>query len=74
MSGLRTLRLVCPEFWADVHVRQVAGSWLASADTPDGPSLGFGRYPIKALARAVEPFDGCVDDLLAAVPDDLYWR
>ena len=74
MSGLRTMRLVCPEFWADVRVRQVAGRWLASADTPAGPSLGLGRYPLVALASALVPFDGYVDDLLARVPADLYWR
>jgi hypothetical protein len=69
MTGLRTLRLVCPQFWADVRLRQVAGRWLASADTPDGPSLGLGRNPIEALADALEPFDGHVDELLATVPD-----
>ena len=74
MSGLRTLRLVCPEFWADVRLRPVAGRWLASADTPDGPSLGLGRYLIEALAHALEPFDGYVGELLSTVPDDPYWR
>ncbi len=74
MSGLRTLRLICPEFWADVRLRQVDGRWLASADTPGGPSLGLGRYPIEALAHALEPFDGSVDELLATAPEDLYWR
>lgn len=66
MSAVRTLRPVCPDFWADVRVRQVAGRWLPSADTPDGPSLGLGRDPIEAVADALKPFDGCVDELLAA--------
>ena len=74
MSTLRTLRLVCPELWADVRVRQVGDRWVASADTPDGPSLGLGRHPLEALSHALEPFDGYVDELLATVPDDLYWR
>lgn len=74
MSAVRTLRLVCPEFWADVRVRQVAGRWLASADTPDGPSLGLGRHPIDALVQALEPFDGVIDELVASVPDHVYWR
>ena len=43
-------------------------------DTPDGPGLGLGRYPIEALAHALEPFDRYVGELLATVPDDLYWR
>ena len=74
MSAVRTIRLVCPEFWADVRVAHIRGRWIASADTPEGPSLGLGRYPIEALAGALEPFDGYLEDLLATVPAELYWR
>ena len=63
-----------PRVLADVRVWQVAGHWLASADTPDGPSLGLGRHPAEALADGLQPFDGYVDEPLATVPDDLYWR
>ena len=73
MSPIRTMRLVCPECWTDVRVRQIRGRWLASADTPDGPSLGLGWFPLDALTAALAPFDGYVEDLLATVPDDLYW-
>ena len=74
MTDVRTMRLVCSGFWADVRLTQLQGRWLASADTPDGPSLGLAWYPIGALEAALEPFDGFVDDLLTSVPEDLYWR
>ena len=74
MTDVRTMRLVCSGFWVDVRLTQLQGRWLASADTPDGPSLGLGWYPIDALEAALEPFDGFVDDLLTSVPEDLYWR
>jgi hypothetical protein len=34
------MRLYCPEFWVDMRVTEFDGAWLASADTPDGPTLG----------------------------------
>ena len=58
MSQVRTFRLVCPAFWADVRLQQIRGRWLASADTPDGPSLGTGWFPVDALTKALEPYDG----------------
>ena len=74
MTPLHRLRLVGPSFWVDVRLRRFERRWMASADTPAGPSVGLGRYPIEALAEALEPFDGVVDELLASVPDHLYWR
>lgn len=68
------MRLVCSKFWADVRLAQIQGRWLASADTLDGPSLGTGWFPLDALAAALEPFDGFVEELLETVPDELYWR
>ena len=47
---------------------EINGHWLASADTPDGPSLGLGSEAIEAIADALEPFDGVADELLASVP------
>jgi hypothetical protein len=32
-----------------------ARGWLASADTPDGPTLGADRSPYLAARRALEP-------------------
>ena len=74
MTPLHTLRLVSPSLRVDVRLRRFETRWMASADTSEGPSLGLGRYPIEALAGALEPFDGMVDELLASVPEHLYWR
>jgi hypothetical protein len=63
-----TLRLTCSGFWVDVRLREINGRWIASADTPDGPSLGLGELPIDAIAQALEPFEGIADELLASVP------
>ena len=74
MTRVRTMRLVCSGFWADVRLTELNGRWLASADTPQGPSLGVAWFPLDALEVALEPFDGFVDELLATVPTDLAWR
>ena len=74
MTQVQTMRLVCSEHWADVRLTQLRGRWLASADTPDGPSLGLGWFPVDALEAALEPFEGIVDELLTTVPEDLRWR
>jgi hypothetical protein len=63
-----TLRLTCSAIWVDVRLREINGRWIASADTPHGPSLGLGEQAIDAIAQAVEPFEGIVDELLASVP------
>ena len=73
MSPVRTMRLVCSGFWADVRLTQLNGRWVASADTPDGPSLGMGWFPVDALQEALGPFDGYVEELMATVPEDLGW-
>ncbi len=65
------LRLSCPAFWVDVRVAGINGRWMASADTPGGPSLGLGWTPRQALMRALEPFEGVIDDLLQTAPEDL---
>jgi hypothetical protein len=36
------LRLSCTALWVDVRVAGMNGRWLASADTPVGPSIGLG--------------------------------
>jgi hypothetical protein len=65
------LRLSCPAVWVDVRVAGMNGRWIASADTPDGVTLGMGWTPRQALMRALEPFDGLIEDLLATAPEDL---
>ena len=70
---LHRLHLACASFWVDVRLLQVDGKWIASADTRDGPTIGWARLPEEALTRALEPFDGVVDDLLESVPDEFHW-
>lgn len=64
------LRLACSSFWVDVRLREINGRWIASADTPDGPSLGLGERAIEAIESALQPFGGIVGELLATIPDD----
>jgi hypothetical protein len=53
----------------DVRLRQVGGSWIAWADTPDGPSLGLGKSRSEAIVDCLEPFEGAIDDLLGTDRD-----
>ena len=48
--------------------RELNGRFIASADTPDGPSLGTGAGAIEAIEAALEPFEGATEDLLASLP------
>ena len=66
---MTVLRLGCSALWVDVRLREINGRWIASADTPDGPSLGLGERAIDAVEQALEPFEGIVSELLASVPD-----
>jgi hypothetical protein len=43
------------------------GRWLAVADTPDGPSIGFGVVMLNAAIMALTPFEGRVEDLLGSI-------
>ena len=65
-----TLRLTCSTFWVDVRLREINGRWIASADTPAGPSLGLGLKAREAIEHALLPFEGIVDELLASLPAD----
>ena len=62
------LRLTCSAIWVDVRLREINGRWIASTDTPYGPSLGLGERAFDAIEQALEPFEGIADDLLASVP------
>jgi hypothetical protein len=55
-------------FWVDVRLSRIEGRWLASADTQDGPSLGYGFDALAALYLALDPFQPAVDDLLESLP------
>jgi hypothetical protein len=64
-------RLRCSEFHVDVRLRDFNGRWLACADTPDGPTLGWATSPVGALWMALEPFEGVIDELLASLSDEV---
>ena len=68
---METFRLSCATFRVDLRLREMNGRWLASADTPDGPSLGLGLGAIEAIEAALEPFHGIVDELMASLADAL---
>ena len=68
---MRTIRLESATFSVDVRLKRVGRRWLASADTPDGPTLGWGVTTFEALWMALAPFDGVVDQLLASLPPEL---
>jgi hypothetical protein len=65
---LRRLTCSASAFWVDVRLREINRRWIASADTPDGPSLGLGQRAVDAIEGALEPFEGIVDELLASLP------
>jgi hypothetical protein len=73
MMRVRELRLHSSWLLVKVRLLHLDGRWLASADTPDGPSLGLGRLPEEALFQALEPFAGIVEELMETVPDEFYW-
>jgi hypothetical protein len=62
------LRLTCSLFWVDVRLREINGRWIASADTPHGPSLGLGTEALDAIAGALEPFSSIADELMSSLP------
>lgn len=69
--AVRTLRMTCSEFYVDARLTAVEDRWLSATDTPDGPSMGTGDTPVDALMKALEPFEGVIDELLACLPPDL---
>lgn len=62
------LRLSCSSFWVEVRLREINGRWIASTDTPDGPSLGLGKGAVEAIEHALEPFEGIVAELMESLP------
>ena len=51
-----------------MRLREINGRWIASTDTPDGPSLGLGKGAVEAIERALQPFEGIVDELMESLP------
>jgi hypothetical protein len=67
---MHTLRLSAELFWVDVRVVGFNGRWIASADTPEGPTLGMAFTPRRALVLALGPFEGVIPQLLATAPPE----
>ena len=73
-SPMIVLRLSCSTVWVDVRLQEIGGRWIASADTPGGPSLGLGHGAVEAIEEALAPFEGIVDELMASLGDSpLTW-
>jgi hypothetical protein len=49
---MTALGLTCSAFWVDLRLLEINGRWIASADTPDGSSLGLGDRAIEAIENA----------------------
>jgi hypothetical protein len=64
---VQCLRLRCAEFWVDVCLLEVNGRWIASADAPNGRTLGTGTSSLEALWGALEPYDDVIGDLIASI-------
>jgi hypothetical protein len=63
-GSMEILRLSCSTFYVDVRLIEIDGRWIASADTPGGPSLGLGLSAPEAIEAALEPFGALADELL----------
>jgi hypothetical protein len=70
---VRSTRLRTRRTWIIVRWASFNGRWIASADSPDGPTLGLGSTPTEALASALEPFGGASTDGFDVMPDDPSW-
>jgi hypothetical protein len=64
-------RLYCQFFFVDARVTRHNGRWSASVDTPEGPTLAWGRTALSALIEALEPFEGMSMELVHSAPSDL---
>lgn len=63
---MQQVRLHSPthEFYVDMRIGRVGGKWLASADTPDGPTIGYGEFWFQAALGALSPFDDAIEELM----------
>jgi hypothetical protein len=65
---LRTLRLDLATMRVDVRLQHINRRWLASTDTPQGPTLGCGKDALAALYVALDPFQPAIDPWLDRLP------
>jgi len=66
---IETFRLHCDAFSVDARLVEINGRWLASVDTPDGPTLGCAMSALAALWAALEPYDDVIGELIATLPN-----
>jgi hypothetical protein len=61
------VRLTCAAFYADARLKAVEGRWLASADTPVGPSMGMTAMIVRlTLLTVTSPLSGYPNWVLRA--------
>jgi len=65
---LRKLRLESATVHVDVRLLRINRRWLASADGPEGPTLGCSSDGLAALYLAVDAFQPAIDPLLDSLP------
>lgn len=51
-----------------VRLLELDGRWLASAMTPQGPTLGCGLSAFEALWIALHPYERVIGELLSSMP------
>lgn len=68
MEGFGRTAFTARRFCVDVRLLEINGRWIASADTVDGPTLGYGTTSFDALWQALAPYDGVIRGLLASLP------
>jgi hypothetical protein len=74
IGSVRYLRLESARCDVDVRLTRVGRRWVASADAPSGPTLGWGTTSFDAIWMALAPFEGVIDQLLASLPEELAER
>jgi len=65
---VQSVQLHADDGQVEVRLVELNGRWLASADAPDGPTLGYGRTSFEALWNALTPYEPVIGDLLATMP------
>jgi hypothetical protein len=64
VDSLRTLRLESSTISVEVRLKRLNRRWLASTDTSEGPTLGYGKDALAAMYLALDPFQPAIDPLL----------
>ena len=61
---MRTYRLESATVRVEVRLKRLNRRWLASTDTSQGPTLGYGEDALAAIYLALDPFQPAIDPLL----------